>query len=113
MATITKAVLSSSTSGRGIKIAATATPGTLLHTADATALDEVTLYVCNTDVAARLVTIQFGGTTSPDDKLTLEVPAGETVLVVPGLILTGGLLVRAFGSAANVLVAFGWVNRIA
>ena len=73
----------------------------------------LTLYVCNTDVVERLVTIEWGGVTAPDDNQTLIVPAHETALVTPGLILTGGLAVRAFASAANVLVAFGWVNRIA
>lgn len=110
--TITKRILSGSTNGRGVKVAATATPGTTLHTADATALDEVTVYVTNTDSVDRAVTIEWGGTTAPDDNLKAIIPAGETVLVIPGLIVTGSVVVKAFGAAANVLVAFGYVNRI-
>ena len=112
MATITKQFLSGSTTGRGIKVAATATAGTLLHTAHATDKDEVNLWITNTDSSDRVITIEFGGTTSPDDLLKLNVPAGETVLVVPGLVISGGLVVKGFGAAANVLIAFGYVNRI-
>jgi hypothetical protein len=110
--TITKRNLSNSTNGRGIKVVATATPGTALHTADATAQDELSMYVTNTDTVDRAVTIEFGGTTAPDDNLKAIVPAGETILVVPGIPLTGGVAVKAFGAAANVLVVFGYVNRI-
>ena len=34
------------------------------------------------------------------------------VLVVPGLLLNGGLLVKAFAAAANVVEMNGYVNRI-
>jgi hypothetical protein len=110
--TITKRNLSGSTNGRGIKVAATATPGTTLHTADPSAQDEVTIYVTNTDTVDRSITIEFGGVTAPDDNLKQIIPAGETVLVVPGIPLTNSLVVKAFAAAANVLVAFGYVNRI-
>ena len=112
MATITKEFLSGSTNGRGIKIVATATAGTLLHAAHATAKDEVFLWVTNTDTVERKVTVEFGGVTAPDDNLVMSIPAGETLLVLPGLVASGSVNVRAFGAAANVLVAFGFVNRI-
>lgn len=112
MATITKVKLSASTNGRGIKVAATATAGTAVHTAHATALDEVTLYATNTDSVDRVLTIEWGGVTSPDDLIKMTIPAGETVLVVPGLIVTGSVAVAAFAAAANVINVFGYVNRI-
>ena len=112
MASYSKELLSQSTSGRGIKIVATASAGTQIHTAHASALDEVWLWVTNTDTVDRAVTIQFGGTTSPDDVIKRNVPAGEQILVLAGLVLTGSLVIRAFGAAANVLVAHGFVNRI-
>jgi hypothetical protein len=112
MATITKEFLSGSTNGRGIKVAASATPGTQIHAAHASAKDEVFLWVTNTDSVERKVTVEFGGTTAPDDNITMNIPAGETLLVVPGLVISGGLNVKAFGAAANVLVASGFVNRI-
>ena len=47
--TVSRIPLSGSTNGRGIKIAATATAGTLVHTAtsSATDCDVVTLYAYN------------------------------------------------------------------
>lgn len=110
--TITKRNLSGSTNGRGVKVAATATPGTTLHTADATAQDEVSVYLTNTDVVDRACTIEFGGTTAPDDNMKFIVPAGETILAVPGIPLTNSLVVKAFAAAANVIIAFGFINRI-
>lgn len=113
MATFTKVKLSGSTDGRGIKVVATSSSGTTIHTADATALDEVWLYAYNSDSVPRLLTVQFGGTTTPDDdiKLTLA-PQSGLVLVVPGLVLTNSSVVRAYGAAANVLTIQGFINRI-
>lgn len=116
MATYSKRVLSDSTDGRPIKVAATATPGTLIHTATATSgeIDELWLWAVNTDSATRKLTIELGGTTSPDDLIEVGVPAESgLVLVVPGLVLRNGLVIRAFAAAANVLTIVGYVNRIA
>lgn len=114
MSTFTKVKLSGSTNGRGVKIAATATAGTTLHTADATALDEVWLYLQNNDAAVPIqVTIECGGTGSPDDLIIVTVPAKSGLaLVIPGLVLTGSVVVAAFASVANKVIAFGFVNRI-
>ena len=112
--TIARQLLSGSTNGRGVKVAATATPGTTIHTAHATSLDEVWLWCVNTDTAARKLTVEFGGTTSPDDLIEVAIPAESgLVLVSPGLTVTGGVVVRAFAATANVLVVTGYVNRIA
>ena len=111
--TISRQLLSGSTNGRGVKVAATATPGTLIHTAHATSLDEVWLWCVNSDTSARKLTVEFGGTTSPDDLIEVEIPAESgLVLVSPGLTVTGGVVVRAFAATANVLVVMGHVNRI-
>ena len=112
--TISRQLLSGSTTGRGVKVAATATPGTLVHTAHATSLDEVWLWCVNTDSSARKLTVEFGGTTSPDDLIEVSIPPESgLVLVSPGLTVTGGVVVRAFAATANVLVVTGYVNRIA
>lgn len=112
--TISRQLLSGSTNGRGVKVAATATPGTLVHTAHATSLDEVWLWCVNTDSSARKLTVEFGGTTSPDDLIEVSIPPESgLVLVSPGLTVTGGVVVRAFAATANVLVVTGYVNRIA
>ena len=111
--TISRQLLSGSTNGRGVKVAATATPGTTIHTAHATSLDEVWLWCVNTDTAPRKLTVEFGGTTSPDDLIEVSIPSESgLVLVSPGLTVTGGVVVRAFAATANVLVVMGHVNRI-
>lgn len=109
---ISKEFFSGSTNGRGIKVAATATAGTQIHAAHATAKDEIWAFVTNTDNVDRKVTFEFGGVTAPDDNITMNVPAGETIPVLTGQVLTNSLNVKAFGAAANVLVVTGYVNRI-
>ncbi len=118
MATFSKIVLSGSTDGRAIKVAATATAGTTVHTASSTStvFDEVWLYAQNTDTTARKLTIEWGGTSSPDDLIEITIPAESGLtLVVPGLVLKGNstpLVVRAFAATANVVNIHGYVNRI-
>lgn len=114
--TITKTLLSGSTNGRPIKVAQTATAGTTIHTATNTAgeMDEVWLWAQNTDGLDRKLTIEFGGTSAPDDLVEVTIPAeGGLVLVVPGLVANGGVVVRAFAATANVVTVAGFVNRIA
>lgn len=109
---IAKVIPSASTNGKPIKVAATATAGTTFHTAHATALDEVTMYLSNTDSVDRTVTVEFGGVTSPDNLMKFTVPAGDSILAVPGIPLTSSLVVGVFASAANVITMWGYVNRI-
>lgn len=118
MATYEKLKLSGSTDGRAIKVAATATAGTTIHTGSTTATtyDEVWLYAMNTSTASVKLTIEWGGTTSPDDLIELTVlPEAGLVTVVPGLVIKGNataLVVRAFAATANVITIHGFVNQI-
>lgn len=115
---ITKKILSGSTDGRAIKIAATASPGTTIHTASNSTsdIDEIWLYVSNPDITQHLVVIQFGGTTSINDDIDITVPPYQgLMLVVPGLVLKGNateLIVKAYADTANVVTINGYVNRI-
>jgi hypothetical protein len=118
MATYAKTIFSGSTDGRAIKVAATATPGTTIHTGSSTAthLHEIWLYATNTDTTARKLTIEWGGTSSPDDLIEVTIP-GESglVLVAPGLLIKGNatpLVVRAFCNSANVVTIHGFINTI-
>lgn len=116
MATYTKVKLSGSTDGKPIKIAATATAGTTVHTAHATALDELWIWLTNTDTVDRTVTVEFGGVTNPDCLIlkTVTIPAlSPPIPVVTGQLLTNSLVVGIFASSANVVLASGYVNRIA
>ena len=111
--TISRQLLSGSTKGQGIKVAATATPGTLIHTAHATSLDEVWLWCVNSSSSPVKLTVQFGGTTDPDDSIEATI-TGESglFLIVPGLVLSNSKVVRAFAATANVLAVHGYVNRL-
>lgn len=109
---ISKVILSGSTNGRPIKVAAASSPGTTIHTAHATALDEIYMYLSNTDSVDRNITVEFGGVSSPDNLLKFIVPTGETILAIAGIPLTNSLVVTVFASAANVVTMSGYVNRI-
>jgi hypothetical protein len=109
----TKELLSQSVNGRQIKIAATATPGTLIHTAHATAKDEIWLWAANSDTSNRKVTLEWGGVTVPDDIMEVTVLAEDGwQLIAPGTILTGGVALRMFAALADVVTVGGYVNRI-
>jgi hypothetical protein len=119
MATFTKEALSGSTNHKAIKIAATASVGTTVHTTgiSATVEDEVWLYAYNSSASAVVLTVQFGGTTSPDNDIKLSIPATSGLtLVIPGLTLTGtgsaGNTIAAYAGTTNVVMVQGYVNRI-
>lgn len=118
MATYTKTKLSASTDGRAIKVAATATAGTTIHTGSATATtyDEVWLYAQNTDTSAVKLTIEWGGTSAPDDLIEVTVqPEAGLVAIATGLLIKGNatpLVIRAFAATANVITIHGFVNQI-
>jgi len=121
MATLSKLCLQpAGTTGTGlaIKVAATSSAGTAIHTASSTAttIDEIWLYAVNTSASAVKLTIEWGETTAPDGNIELTVAAESgLVLVAPGLLLQGNAtpkVVRAFAATANVITIHGYVNRI-
>jgi hypothetical protein len=115
MSAITKALLSGSTNGRSIKVVQTSSSGTTIHTAPAgtTTLDEIWLFALNTSPADVNLTIEFGGTSAPDDEMNVTLKAYQgLILVVPGLLLNNGLVVKAWASVTNVIIMNGYVNRI-
>ena len=104
--------------GLGILVADTATAGTAIHTASATAttIDELWLYAYNDHSSTVVLTVEFGGVTSPKDviKSTLASQAG-LVLICAGLVIQGNAtakVVRAFAATASKVSLFGYVNRI-
>ena len=121
MATLSKLALQpagTTGDGLGILVAATATAGTAIHTASATAttIDEVWLYAYNNHSASILLTIEYGGVTAPKDviKQTLTAQNG-LVLVVAGLLIQGNAsakVIRAFAATGSQISIFGYVNRI-
>ena len=115
MATYSKQKLSHNTNGKNIKVTQTATAGDDIQTAvsGTSDWDEVWLYACNTDSSAGVLTIEWGGVTSPADLTEIELAADSGwVLIVPGLLIQNSLVVQAFAAAANVVMINGFVNRI-
>jgi hypothetical protein len=121
MATFTKLCLQpAGTTGTGlaVKVAATATAGTTIHTASTTTttIDEVWLYAVNSSASSVKLTIEWGQADAPDGNIELTVlPEAGLVTVIPGLLLQGNAtakVVRAFAGTANVIMIHGFVNRI-
>ena len=117
MATYSKTILSASTDGRGIAVAATSSAGTTIHTGSsvATTLDEIWLYAVNQDAADVKLTLEWGGAGLADPiEVTITAEAG-LVLVAPGLLIKGNatpLIVKAFASVTNDILIHGYVNQI-
>ena len=118
MATFSKQLLSGSTNGKAIKVAATATAGTTIHTAvsGTSDLDEIWLYAVNSSASAVKLTLEWGQADAPDGNIELSVAAESgLVLVVPGLLIKGNatpLVVKAFAGTTNVILLHGYVNQI-
>ena len=117
MSTIVIREFSSGADGVPIKIAATATAGTAIHTATSEtadgSYDRVWLWAYNSHTADVQLTVEFGGATDPDNHIVKTIPFDQGVwLVVPGLILQNSKTVKAFAAIANVIVVSGYVERI-
>jgi hypothetical protein len=116
---IDKIILNGSTNGMPIKVAATATLGTTIHTTGitTTTIDEVWLYATNTSANTVTLTIEYGSATSPDQNIIIGIPSKSGLSIcVAGLVLTGtgsvGRTISAFATTANVINIAGYVNRI-
>lgn len=121
MATFSKLTLQpagTTGTGLGVKVAATATAGTAIHTAStvSTTIDEIWLYAVNTSTSSVKLTIEWGEATAPDGNIEVTIlPEAGLVTVIPGFLLQGNAtakVVRAFAGTANVIVIHGFVNRI-
>jgi hypothetical protein len=116
MATYSKVALSGSTNGKQIKVDQSSSSGTLIHTAQSgtTYWDEVWIYAVNSSsTQVQKLTIQWGGTASPDDEIEVVIGTESGyVLVIPGLLLQNSLVVRAYSTNANTILINGYVNRI-
>ena len=118
MPSFIKTKLSGSTDGRHIKISTTS-PVTL-HEAvlGTTDWDEVYLWAkcASADyLDAHDLTIELGGTTSPDDliKITLGQMVGWKN-IIPGIPFNGGVLIRAYSSSSSgsPVLFDGYINAV-
>lgn len=115
--------LSGSTQGKGIKVVATATPGTTIHATgiSATVVDRIYLWAVNSQAAATastvLLTLEFGGVASPDNLIQTPIPGqGGEVQLCDGHPLLGNgsvaLTVAAFAGTANIIMVYGYILRV-
>ena len=119
MATFSKVLLSASSQGQPITVAATASTGTTIHATGTSSsiIDELWLYACNTSTSPVLLTVQFGGTGAVQNAKPITIPpqSGD-VLIIAGLPLTGtgaaATTTYAFAATASVITISGYVNRI-
>lgn len=112
MATYSKILLSGSTNGKPVKVAATATIGTTIHTAvsGTSDLDEVWLWGFNIGTDDITLTIEFGDATST---IIVDVPYKSGLIpIIPGFVVNNSVVVTAFASTADKVFLAGFVNRI-
>ena len=108
MATFTKAHLSGAADGLAVKVAATSSTGTTVHTA-------VSGTTAGSFSSASVVlTLEWGTTTAADGNIVVTIPPKEGLMqVIPGLILHNAKVLTAFAASANVILLTGYVNEIA
>ena len=116
MATAKKRLLSGSADGKPVKVVATATAGTAIHTAvagqTAGTVDEIWLWAQNNHSTNVVLTIEFGSADT-EDNIIVTIPfKSGLVPVVPGLPLQNGATVKAFAAAADVISIHGFINSI-
>ncbi len=110
--------LSGSTDGKAIKVTGTSTAATVtIHTATSGSgdIDLVTLYAQNNDAdgETRTLTIEWGGTSDPDNLIVVPVPCKVgPVLVCDRLPIMNSLVVKAFADEANDVQVYGFVSRV-
>lgn len=117
MATYSRVLLSGSTNGRAIPVAATATAGTLIHTAIAgtSSFDEIYVWASNVTGSAATLTLEWGGVTDPGDHMVkaVSIPANSPpVAIATGQVLNNSLVLRAFSGTGSAINLTGYVNRI-
>lgn len=103
--------LSGSVNGTGIKVNSTST-GLEVHTHDAefnqSLFDELHLWAYNSSGSALTLTLQWGGTTSPDNLIVISLAGNTFLKVVNGLHIGGNLSVNAIASTQDVVMLYGY-----
>jgi hypothetical protein len=104
-------ILTGSTNGLPIKVHATATVGTTIHTAVAGTndFDFVTLWAHNNNTSGttRTLTLEFGGV-STDDNIFIPIPAKVgPILVLDRFPLRNSLVIGAFADVADEVFITG------
>jgi hypothetical protein len=117
MAVALKRPFSQATTGIGIVVSETATPGQLIHTAPAGttegSFDEVWIWAMNLHTADVLLTIEYGAAHATGGNIVVTIPfKSGLVPVVPGLLLQNSLDINAFAATDDAITLYGFINRI-
>lgn len=117
MATFEKRLLSSSGDGIPIRVIATTSPGTAVHTAvsGTTGLDAIYLWANNASGSAVTLTVEMGngGAGYQNVAYQVSIPANNIpVAILVGQVLNNGQLLKAYASVADVIRLTGFVHRI-
>lgn len=111
-------LLSGSTNGKPIKVTGTATGSSVtVHTAVTGTLEMDTLFLwaSNTSGTAATLTLEWGGTSDPDNLLVkaYSIAANSApVMIASGIPLNNALVIKAFAGTANVLNVSGYCVRL-
>lgn len=115
-----KIPFSGSTQFKPIKVVATATAGTAVHStgvgAYTTVFDAIYLWAYNGHTADVVLTIEFGGVAVPDNTLVMTIPfKNGLTLLLDGHALSGSgsvaQSIAAFAGTANVITLWGFIMR--
>lgn len=119
MATLTRTVLSGAPTGNEmIPVAATSNPGTTIHTAHATLLDAMYIWVSNVtgSPATLSVTVETDAMpTDPSDFFVKNLPIRANSVPIPimtGQTFTGSVIIKAYSGTASALNISGFATRI-
>lgn len=115
MSTYSKELLSGSTDGKGVKITGTAidVAATTIHTGTVSSVDLVTLFAYNDHTADVPLTLGWGGTVDSDNLIVQTIPAqAGLTLVAADMPIQNSLSITGAAGTVNVVVVYGYVNRI-
>jgi hypothetical protein len=117
MPVYSKISLSGSINDLPIPVAATTSPGTTIHVADAggTVVDSIFFTATNITANPVQLTIQWGGTTDPTNDMIYKTwipPNSLPIMIAAGHIIRNGLTISAWASVANAINIVGWVDKI-
>ena len=110
-------VLSGSVDRLPIIVVATATPGTLIHTAynGVAGFDGLWIFASNVTGTAATLTVEWGSVTDPGGLLVkaYSVPANSAPIPIAlGQRMNNTKVVRAFSGTASAINITGWYNRM-
>lgn len=110
-----KDLLSGSTNGEPIVVAATATPGTTVHTAGATGYENIWLWASNVTSSPATLTLEWGSVSDPGGHLvnTYSLPANSLPIpIATGQQIQGSVVIGAFSGTASAINVTGYIIAV-